>query len=172
MYDDLLSQTAEYPTALYKWKEKCQIVDTEWENKCSMIYKATNSTKLQEFQYKVVNRYSSNKRQLFLMKLKENEVCPFCPRVEDMDHMLFSCGKTFEFWKKCKYWWAEQKIPDVIVNYKNILFGTEKSCTNLLIILGKYIIYRNRLRNETPNFQEYKNYALEKIREEKFICMN
>ena len=81
------------------------------EDAYSMPFQTTKSTKLREFQYKLLHRRLAT--NTFLFYNVEDDTCTFCKtHKEDLSHLFWTCEKTTNFWKKLKLW---------LISYKAVL---------------------------------------------------
>ena len=62
-------------------------------------------TKLQEFQYKILNDIIFTNDKLFRFKLIDSPLCIFCKKeVESREHLLFYCRCTEALWEALISW--------------------------------------------------------------------
>ena len=100
-------------------------------------------TFLQSFQYKVLNRIVYCNDKLFTWKIKTNNKCEYCREIDTIEHLLFRCRYSKDFWSKVQRW-SKNKL-DTSLNFTvcEILFdiSIEKNDSfniiNFLILLGK-----------------------------------
>ena len=86
--------------------------EISWEDAYSMPFQTTKSTKLREFQYKLLHRRLAT--NTFLFYNVEDDTCTFCKtHKEDLSHLFWTCEKTTDIWKKLKLWLINCKaVPE------------------------------------------------------------
>ena len=66
-----------------------------------LAYNCTKSTKLREFQFKLLHRRIPTNDFLARIRVKESTKCSFCnEEPESLHHLLWSCLKTKFFWDR------------------------------------------------------------------------
>ena len=101
-------------------------------------------TKLREFQYKILNDIIYTNDTLFRFKMIESPLCTFCQKEdESLEHLLFHCTITKNFWLAFSPWITKQNISMETLTLINILFGVfndneDFAILNHLILIAKY----------------------------------
>ena len=120
-----------------------------------MPIRATLSTKLREFQYKILNRILYTNDMIFKFKKIESPLCYFCENViETIEHFLLLCPRVQVFWNEVCSTFGEKLKWSRSLHIKDIFFGsqdlkTHNTLTNYIILESKYFLYRCKL-NKTP----------------------
>ena len=106
-------------------------------------------TKLQNFQYKIPNRFFSCNYTLYVWYNDSSSNCDYCACNKDtLEHYFFECNDVALFWQTFSKWW--KNIFEFIFNFTtlDILFGIKNEsndiCINILnycILLGKLHIF-------------------------------
>ena len=83
-------------------------------------------------------------------------MCTFCLKeVESLEHLLFYCDTTKDFWRAFSSWLSNQNVSLDTLTFENILFGVFNNnedfiILNHLILLGKFFIYKCKLNKIKP----------------------
>ena len=86
-----------------KWTAECRAEqnDINWNTSYMSAYNCTKSTKLREFQFKLLHRRIQTSDFLARIVIKESPICSFCNEdPESLHHLLWSCSKTKLFWDR------------------------------------------------------------------------
>ena len=120
------------PTCILKWKslhEYFGMSEEEWTDVFLRPYICLRETKLQTFQYKVINRIINCNKKLFDIKIKNSPVWSYCDQTDDINHFFFMCKDMYEFWKRICTWWNTLDYDDVdfpaFQNVKTAIFGSQ-----------------------------------------------
>jgi hypothetical protein len=190
VYKMLLTHTSQRPTSEKKWMETelLQIDNDDWPNIYESAFKLTTDTKLQAFQFKITHRILACKANLYTWKIEANDICNFCKIEKDtLEHHLVTCKETLEFWNQIRRWWTSVTDTNFTAGIYDLIFGLPNENKdkiinqfNLLLLLARYHIYRNKqlAKNKLQVYElliEVKNrleamhhIALEQNREKKF----
>ena len=114
-----------------KWFQDCNYSDEEdtfnWELAYLMAQRCTKSTKLIEFQFKLLHRRIPTNDFLLKIGRKENDNCTFCNNSsETLIHLFWSCHVTSSFWKSVTDW-LQNALP--LISKYNLL--NKHYCTGL-----------------------------------------
>ena len=103
IYNKFVSKVCTKPTARKKYEESFNTEESQldWKKIYLTPIRATLSTKLREFQYKILNRILYTNDMLFKFKKIESPLCYFCENdVETIEHFLFLCPRVQVFWNE------------------------------------------------------------------------
>jgi len=71
----------------------------------SLAFQTTLESKIREFQYKILNHIVFANEKLYRLGIVDSPNCAFChDEVESIEHLLFFCTKSAEFWKHVLSW--------------------------------------------------------------------
>ena len=96
----------------------------------------------------------------------ESPLCTFCQKeLESLEHLLFYCNITKNFWLAFSSWISKQNISMETLTLINILFGVftdneDFAILNHLILIAKSFIYKCKLKKTKPTLRVF----LEKIK--------
>ena len=116
----------------------------------------TVETKIREFQYKLLNDIVYTNDKLFRFKMIESPLCAFCQKEdESVEHLLFYCNITENFWLAFSSWIIKQNISMETLTLINILFGVfddneDFVILNHLLLIAKSFIYKCKLNKTKP----------------------
>ena len=124
-----------------KWQTDCNCYDINWKGAYLLSRQCTKSSKLIEFQFKLLHRRLPTNFFLQKIGLKDNGNCSFCGDEPDtLIHLFWTCNKTQLFWKEVVVWLKE---CDVV---------RETYSLKMITALG--------LKPDTSNFKLQINYCL------------
>ena len=171
-----MKSTTKKPISLIKW-ENIYNEPIEWQRAFSKAFKTTTDSKLKWFQIRFLYRLIPTNRFLHLRKIKDHPYCTFgCNVDETISHLFYQCPKVLSFWEEILNWiknnctncdtlfFTEQLI---VLGYKNNIF-TDKAI-DLLIVMGKWHLYKCKLQGREPNVEVFKQQFKERYRIEKHI---
>ena len=140
------------PTSLDKWIEEFPFLnDEDFRIIFRLPYKIVRDTKLQTFQYRLLNRILPCNDYLFKMKLSENTLCELCGHIENIEHLLLMCTDVKSFWEQLWAWTNFTLECGIIPSKTELLFGiveindTTMFHLSYIIIHAKWYIYRQKL---------------------------
>ena len=126
-----------------------------------MAFQCTLDTKIREFQYKILNCIMFTNEKLNLIGVVESPNCTFCQEAtESVEHLLFSCRITSNFWKHVLSWLRDNDVHVGIINEPDVILGKfdvaeDYILINHILLLGKYYIYSRKCQNSLPTFRGF-----------------
>jgi hypothetical protein len=159
IYWHLLENITKQPTAIDNWISEFPFLnDKDFENFFQLPHAIVKDTKLQTFQYKILNQIIPCKARLFKWKMTDDYICQYCNEYDDHTHFFYTCYMSKEFWDQITNWIFNVLQVRVYLSKTDILFGiinTEQNqlfnCLNYIILHGKRYIYVTKL-NKIPMF--------------------
>ena len=136
-----------------------------FKNSLEIMYTCTRSTKLRDFQYRLIHMtLTTNKEAFHYFKKVPSDRCTFCKNSqEDIHHILLYCKHTKDLWENLHSFITRKTGVDIHLNDQDRLFGNNllpfPKLYNHILILTKQYIYACRCLNDTPVF----NALLSKI---------
>ena len=123
------------------------------------VCKATNSSRIKMFHYKLVNRIITTNKYLKIIKVKDSDNCTFCgEETETLAHMYWHCSRVQSYIQSVKRVIARQWQSDLHINIKQWFFLTELSDIEALIItLAKMVIHEARMKETQPTATHFHN---------------
>ena len=88
-----------------KWMSDCNCTEINWKAAYLLTRQCTNSSRLIEFQFKLLHRRIPKNSFLQKIGLKESGNCSFCGvELETLTHLFWDCDETQFFWAKVVAW--------------------------------------------------------------------
>ena len=113
------------------------------------IYTYTMSTKLRDFQYRLLLNAIVTSKDLYRWRIKDNNQCYFCEvQTETITHLLFNCERVRALWVMIQDWIENNvTLSDTLdVNLFNIIINeihpTPSHLVNMFCLITKQYIYR------------------------------
>ena len=153
IYEIFLRKKQIPPTARRKLTDKYPDINVEWDKVYSLPFRSTLESKTREFQYKILNCIVYTNEKLHRFGLVASPSCTFCQETaESIEHLLFSCKISSEFWKHVLSWLKDNKIYIETLKEWDIIFGKfdikdNFTLINHLLLLGKYYIYSRKCQS-------------------------
>ena len=166
-YDIFIEYDFEYPTYMNKL---CTALNVEHEiylESFPTTRKYVKETKLQVFQYKVLNNIIATNRNLFIWKIKENELCKFCGETDTLLHCLWECSETQKWLQECIKVWSNNTNNLLDISKVEFLMGCQNCTMNHVFLITKYYIWKTRFYNKMFNVNAYCCDLKHRIIEEK-----
>jgi len=130
---------------------------------------------MKAFQYKILHRAYTTQSKLFLYKILESPICPFCEERDDnFEHALYKCEMSKQTWSNFQSWLDRYDIP-VQLQISNIILGiNEKSpyglILNTIIIRIKQILISPKENRRLLTIEELENIVIDQMRIERVGC--
>ena len=111
--------------------------------------------------YKVLNRIVFTNEKLFRFGITQSPLCTFCQKEdESIEHLLFSCKESCEFWKHVLSWLRDKDIYVGELKEVDLIFGKfdiqdDFTLINHILLLGKYYIYSRKCQNAKPSLKGF-----------------
>ena len=161
IYEIFLGKKQILPNAQRKLTDKYPDINVEWDKVYSLPFRSTLDSKTREFQYKILNCIVYTNEKLYRFGLVASPSCTFCQKsAESIEHLLFSCKISSEFWKHVLSWLKDNGIDIETLREWDIIFGKfdikdNFTLVNHLLLLGKYYIYSKKCQNSLPTVQGF-----------------
>ena len=161
IYQIFLQQKQIAPTAKQKLSNKYSNIDIDWEKAYTLAFHCTLDTKIREFHYKILNCIIFTNVKLNLIGVVESPNCTFCQEAaESVEHLLFSCRISSEFWKHVLSWLRDNDVHVETINESDVIFGKfdivdDYILINHILLLAKYYIYCRRCHNSVPSIRGF-----------------
>lgn len=161
VYSRLINDPTAIRSRCERWNRKL-IISTTTENFCKLfknMYTLTISTKLRDFQYRLLTGILVTNKLLYLWKITDTQLCTFCRNsVEDEIHLFCECRIVKPIWQQLKSYIQHNQKTHVLetLNWSpvNIIFNTvhpkSSSVINFLVLITKQYIYRLRCMSARP----------------------
>lgn len=157
IYWELVNRSRDQtPTSVEKWHELFPFLENlDWAYFRVLPHRIMREPYIQTFQYKVLNRTIACRYNLFKWQIKTDPMCSYCNEIDTIEHHLFYCITSLDFWKKVERW--IDGILSIKYQFKicEILLGIIDNndpvleTLNFVIIMGKLHIYKAK-QNHSP----------------------
>ena len=151
-----ISQEYKTPTSVGRWLEIFPDYDVVKQRETFLrTFNITRETKLQSFQYQLLNRNIYCKKKLNEMRILESSSCEHCGEVDTLMHFFIECNYVANFWNNLQHWLStiyNDRAP-LILAPQTIIFGYEGNTdytkvVNYIILLSKYFLFVKRMKND------------------------
>jgi hypothetical protein len=127
-----------------------------WSKIYRNVFKYCRETKLQSFEYLVINRVIACRKKLYEWKIVDNIKCNYCEHEDNIIHYFLQCYMVNRLWFNLIKWWNNLDI--IIIDHYSadlsecLLFGFPPECIefqllNYICLNVKYFIYKNKLND-------------------------
>ena len=168
------------PTSIGKWLEIFPGYDED-KQKASFLrnFSTTRETKLQSFQYNILNRNIFCKKKLNDMRILDTPNCDHCGETDSLMHFFTECNYVAVFWNDLQNWFSalyNERAP-IVFSPEMLIFGYEGNSNyakalNYVLLLSKYLIHAKRMKNDfTLDMRTFLFFLKYKLRIEKNIAM-
>ena len=160
LYNKFKTKKQTPPSAQNRTKNKYPQLVVDWKKIYSLPFTVTLETEIREFQYKILNDIVYTNDKLFHFKMIETPLCAFCQKEdESLEHLLFHCNITKNFWLAFSSWISKQNIFMETLTLINVLFGVfndneDFAILNHLILIVKYFIFKCKLNKTKPTLRK------------------
>ena len=160
------------PTCIRKWEETFTETELDWKQIFIKPFKTTIDCQLRWFQVRIIHRIIPTQKYLFLCKLSDTPLCIFCNAEEEtLKHLLWECPFVHKFWVDIKNW-METCQNNIIFSDILVILGVKQHertdpIHDLIILLGKFYIYKCKLQNTTPSIVAFQNVVKHRYKVEK-----
>ncbi len=109
-----------------------------------LIFNTTRETKMQSFQYRIIQRTITCRQKLFNINLIKSPKCLFCNEIDNKRHFLSFCPKVHNVWNSFSQWWNRMGDLEIQVDYdfleECIIFGFHLSGGGQIFKVLKFCI--------------------------------
>ena len=142
------------PISIERWIDKFPFLnDKDFRMFFKLAHTAVTESKLHCFQYKILNRILPCNESLYRMKIKSSPKCDVCTETESLEHLLYLCNYTKQFWVTLSNWINTCLNMSITLSEVNVLFGIhgnkeENRVLNFVIMQAKWYIYKSKIKEE------------------------
>lgn len=101
-------------------------------------------------------------------------MCSFCHETpETLIHIFYECRYVTSFWENFQLWINDTLHLDLKFTVTEVIFGffsQNNDIVNLCIILAKFHIYKQKLKNSIPCFEGMKKEMFYYKKFEEYLC--
>ena len=165
---------------LKKWTE--ELGEELWEDtsqyaaSINSTNKITNVPKYRSFQYRTMHRALVTNIHLNMWNMTTTNMCQLCnTQKETTIHMLFECEKVYPLWLQLKAYILDTYQCNISLNKSSVIQNTvgptKYHLSNLLCLVTKQFIYRQRCLKNTLHFPQLKSEINKVQNIEKYIAV-
>lgn len=139
----------------FKWEQIFPDLKPLWHVVNMKCFSISNDVKLKWFQYRLIHRILGTNELLHKIGIKDNPLCSFCNlQNETIYHIFVECSVVKPFWVNIQNWFTRELGIEANLEEESIIFGVNNDTyfVQLVILLAKFHIYKQKMRNESPNF--------------------
>ena len=170
VYKYLVKCCVSHPSPQSKWIENYPFLETlNWSTIYVISKNCIIESRLQSFQYSIINRYINCNYNLHLWNIVDSPACKTCNQIDTIEHYFFYCPDAKQFWARFSNMLHYTINYDHIFTVLEILLGipcdkhTVLSLINLVIVLGKWFIHQCRMSEKMICFLEFISFLKRKI---------
>ena len=161
IYEDMIKTKFKPPTSQTNIEKRIVNEDgiiLDWTKIYTRIYTTTIDSYLRMFQYKILNNFLYLNYDLNRFKIIDHSSCSLChTSPETIDHLFVECIEARNYYFEIRNWLGNYGISLPNSNKKNIILGVDKITINFVILLFKYLLYKQREKEKPPSLQQFKN---------------
>ena len=177
IYKSLTSENFRLMEKLNKWNNELSL-EMSLDDFCLLfkrVYKISNVPRNRSFQYRILHRAVVTNKKLCLYGIKQSALCSLCNQHEEtIRHLFFDCNESAEFWQQVQKAF-ERQGAQFRISYSEIVLnmqpGPAMSLQNLICLLGKQYIYRQRCSEKPLNFTEFEAQVYQTQNVERYIAI-
>ena len=149
--------------------------DFWWEMVNLNIQKCSIDVRLKWFQYRIVHRILGTNKFLHKANIKNSPLCSLCLEYpETIYHLFWQCEISRLFWENLETLLIEKAGKNISFSYKDIIFGrifksVDTPVLNIIILLSKFHIYKQKMKNLKPSITALKYEILSYYKSEEYI---
>lgn len=125
-----------------------------WSTIFKLPFKTVRETKIQSFQYKIINRIFPCNYYVSKFKKDISDKCEVCnDYVDTLEHYFFYCNSVKIFWNSFSRWFTCLTNENINIEVKDVIFGFLENTTfnhvlNFCIYYAKWHLYRQKLQGK------------------------
>ena len=171
------NKSSHEPKCKRLWFEKLNI---DISNYYMVPFQSTKEGRLRSLQFKIIHHIYPTNILLHKMGIKNSDSCSFCGEMDTYPHFFYRCHTLTTFWEYIESLICLITGNTISLNTNNVLFGltgeniSNKYClreANLLILLGKLAISKNRYNKKQQNIKLMLQFEI-MIRKRNFTILN
>ena len=152
VYNILIESTDSKPAAQIYYKNFFQNSNLDWKTIYTLPHIVTKDSRLQVFQYKLLNNVLYLNKMLFRFGKIDSLLCPFYKMIDETPpHLFYNCIKTKLLWDQLKDFISNETLsfpsltPQSAI-HGHINFSDDYLLINHIILIYKFYIYNSRNR--------------------------
>ena len=162
IYRELISRPSVYLDAFHRWSasEDFSCLSNTFRKNFLDVNKLTVSTKLRDFQFRLLHKRIPSNKEFFRWKIKRQPKCYRCDELDCIEHLLYHCRVIEPIWFQLilfiSYIFEGEKFT---FNFTEILLNKVHHrvthISNFFVLIMKQLIYRKKCLNEKISFYDF-----------------
>jgi hypothetical protein len=151
---------------------ECPAMDTTPNNPFEM--RSIKSVYLKTLHYKILHKAFTTRSRLFLYKVINTPLCPFCEEEDDnLKHALYMCELSKVTWSNFQSWLNKYDI-NIQIRVTNIIFGIRENIAfgallNTIMLQIKLILLSPNQTRRALSIDDIDNIISEQLKVEKVV---
>lgn len=152
----------------------------DWEQAFALPYKTSRETKIQAFQYRILQRIITCNKYLHKIRIKPSSTCSYCLMEDSLTHFLTMCPSVKIFWNQLNRW-CEQHIDISLIQLSasEVILGLtrdigtpkQRKMINWIVLNAKFFLHRQKLFHDgNISLIAFLNEARQKLVTERLAC--
>ena len=174
LYFELIRTKVKEPSSIDTWIDIFPFLENvSWKAIFQNTHHITPDTYLQTFQYKVLNRITNCKYNLYKWNIKDQPFCDFCNHIDTIEHHFYLCGFTKLFWERLSdhLFMVLNLEKELHLTICEVIFGIEYTknpsainrIINMFTVIGKWYINNCRTYEKQISFDKFLHIARNKF---------
>ena len=149
-YNEIIAGKIKQPTSFSVWINEYRLNEQTLYDSYIKNKRSCQDTRLLAFQFKIINDIVANNKNLEKWGLLGSPLCEECQVIDTIWHSFSSCPNTVNTLKL-----LQNLLNIKQFNATEFIFGYIDPALNLLMLVAKLIIWRNRFYNRPFKIEEY-----------------
>ena len=161
IYHDILNDSKALIPVCNRWRPVLEgeaITINEFTNAFVNCRKVTISTKLRDFQYRLLHKKIPTNKELCKWKMKNSDMCDFCESSDSIQHTLYYCSHMQKIWEELPAVISQltgAPGSEITINLKNVILNLihakPGNIANLFCLVLKQLIYHFKCDSTNSN---------------------
>ena len=129
----------------------------EWEIIHKVPFRVTKDSRIQWFQYRIINRILATNSFLFKIKKSNSKYCNLCHSEEEsIEHILWECNFLQTLLSDFEFFLRDKTGLQIAITKKSFILGfieNNSIVQNIIVLWLKYYVYTTRCAEKSLNLQ-------------------
>ena len=152
---EILNQNSSISAGKTKWSELLDVDDREWKLIHTVPFRVTKDSRLQWFQYRIINKILATNSFLFKIKIKDSKYCNFCHSEEEtIEHLLWECDNLQSLLVEFEHYLENKSGRQITFTKKSFILACTENNNNIqntIFLWLKYYVYTARCKEKPLN---------------------
>ena len=101
------------PTGVKNWREKFPNIFVDWRSKFANIYRIMKDNKLRQFQFKLLHKVITTKKELKKFNIATDHECTLCSNADSIFHTFMECNVSSSIYSSILKWFKDMGADHV-----------------------------------------------------------